>query len=126
MREVPTLIRDRQQRLRREEADMHEWIEVLSRAGSTRATAYPMSAKIVTWKDRTHVAWQRAADHATWITTLDLATDKWSKRVHLGPGDDNHGGPALTVDSRGCLHVVFGPHDVYGETFRYRRALSLS
>jgi len=37
----------------------------------------------------------------------------------VGMAHDNHGGPALTVDSKGCLHIVYFPHH---HPFRYRRS----
>ena len=92
--------------------------KALSTRGSTRGTAYSMSNKIVTLGDKTHVAWLDTKS-ATMIQTFDHSTDEWLPAVHVGSGKDNHGGPALVADSKGYLHIVFGPH---GGPFQYCRS----
>ena len=84
----------------------------LSAHGSGRATAYSKSNKIVTWGDKTHVAWLDSDDNGfvVRIRTLDNTTGQWSKLFDIGNGFDNHGGPALAIDNEGYLHVVYGPH----------------
>jgi hypothetical protein len=52
--------------------------------------------------------------------TLDRATGKWSDIVTIGEAQDNHGGPGMTVDSKGYLHILYYPH--HG-MFRYRRTV---
>lgn len=89
--------------------DASDPIHLLSTTGSTRATRYASANKIVSIGDKTHVAWLDSVSR-TMIATYDHATDQWSDAVHVGDGVDNHGGPALTCDSRGFLHIVFGPH----------------
>jgi hypothetical protein len=84
-------------------------IRLLSEHGSTRATRYATANKIVTLADKTHVAWLDSVSQ-TMVATYDHATGTWSGKVKVGDGADNHGGPALTCDSDGYLHVVFGPH----------------
>ena len=37
----------------------------------------------------------------------------------MGEAYDNHGGPALALDSKGYLHIVYYPHH---HPFRYRRS----
>lgn len=81
----------------------------LSTAGSTRATAYVMSSKILTLGGKTHVAWLDSGSK-TMIQTYDRTTGKFGPVVHVGTGKDNHGGPAMCADSEGYLHIVFGPH----------------
>ncbi len=83
--------------------------DVLSTKGSTRGTAYGSANKIVTIGSKTHVAWLDTKS-ATMIQTYDAATEEWLPPVHVGSGLDNHGGPALCADSKGYLHIVFGPH----------------
>jgi hypothetical protein len=97
---------------------------VLSKTGSTRATAYFMSNKIITTPDKVHVAWLDENDVAV-ARTLDRKSGKWSKTVRLGQGADNHGGPAMVIDGKGYLHVVFGPHDEVKKMreLRYRRSV---
>jgi BNR repeat-containing family member len=83
--------------------------KTLSLQGSTRGTAYCMSNKIITDDGKMFVAW---LDHVAsiQIKTYDLKTMSWGPTVLLGKGKDNHGGPALTMDSKGYLYAVFGPH----------------
>lgn len=83
--------------------------ELLSERGSTRATRYAGTNKIVTVDGKTHVAWLDSISN-TMIATYDHASGKWSQPVKVGSGTDNHGGPALTCDSQGYLHLIFGPH----------------
>lgn len=84
-------------------------VKVLSERGSTRATFYPQSNKIVTLRQRTHVAWLDSISEIM-VATYDHASEEWGSTVKVGTGQDNHGGPALTCDSEGYLHIIFGPH----------------
>ncbi len=94
---------------------------LLSEYGCGRATAYNESNKIVTVGDRTHVAWLDSADSRflVRIRTFDHTSGKWTATKTLGEAQDNHGGPALAVDSRGYLHVVYYPHH---KPFKYQRS----
>lgn len=94
---------------------------LLSSAGCGRATGYAEASKIVTVGDRTHVAWLEATPDGfrVCIRTLDRRRGDWSPTEIVGGAQDNHGGPGLTVDSKGFLHLLYGPHH---EPFRYRRS----
>ena len=94
---------------------------LLSQQGSGRATAYCVSNKIVTIGDKTHVAWLDSIPEGfrVCVRTLDHSTENWSPTLRVGHGHDNHGGPALTVDSKGYLHLVYYPHH---RPFHYRRS----
>lgn len=81
----------------------------LSITGSTRGTAYTMSNKILTHKDKTHVVWLDQI-HKTYACTYNHKTRRWSVPAFVGDGDDNHAGAAFTIDSQEYLHLVFGPH----------------
>ncbi|MDP6779205.1 MAG: BNR-4 repeat-containing protein, partial [Candidatus Latescibacteria bacterium] len=83
--------------------------KVLSTTGSTRGTAYTMSNKILTHEGKTHAVWLDQISKST-IRTYHHKTRRWGQPVHIGTGDDNHAGPALAMDSKGYLHVVYGPH----------------
>ncbi len=83
--------------------------KLLSEHGSTRATNYRTSNKIVTFAGKTHVSWLDSVSE-TMVASFDHATGSWTVPVKVGTGIDNHGGPALTCDSSGYLHIVFGPH----------------
>ena len=95
---------------------------LLSEEGSGRATAYHESSKIITWQGRTHVTWldTPAEGFRVHIRTLDRATGEWSPTYTIGDAADNHGGPALTVDGQGFLHVIYYSHH---HPFRYRRSV---
>lgn len=84
-------------------------IKVISDNASNRASSYELANKIVTTRDRIFIAWLDGDQHVR-VETYVPASDTWSGSADLGPADDNHGGPALTMDSRGYLYVVFGPH----------------
>lgn len=93
----------------------------LSSNGCGRATGYAEANKIVSRDDKTHVAWLDSVSEGfrVRIRTLDRPSGQWSPTYTLGEAFDNHGGPALTVDSRGFLHAVYYPHH---HPFRYRRS----
>lgn len=94
-------------------------VKLLSERGSTRATRYASTNKIVTLGQKTHVAWLDSVSR-TMVATFDRESQSWAKPVHVDDGEDNHGGPALTCDSRGFLHVVFGPHS--NQPFQHYRS----
>ncbi|MBD3385914.1 hypothetical protein GF407_13430 [candidate division KSB1 bacterium] len=81
----------------------------LTTHGSTRATAYSMSNKIITADGKKYVTWLDSVSNIM-IQSIDLATNQWSDPVLLGKGVDNHSGAALTMDSEGYIYAVFGPH----------------
>ena len=85
---------------------------LLSRRGCGRATGYAESNKIVTWRRRTHVAWLDSPPEGfrVRVRSCDRHIGEWSPTVTVGDAFDNHGGPALTVDSKGHLHIVYFPH----------------
>jgi len=84
-------------------------VRLLSEHGSTRAARYATANKIVTLGGKTHVAWLDSVSN-TMVATYDHASGEWGPAVHVGSGTDNHGGPALTCDGQGHLHLIFGPH----------------
>ena len=94
---------------------------LLSRHGSGRASAYVEANKIVTFQYKTHVTWlDSVADKfCVRIRTLDRRSNRWSPTYTIGEAYDNHGGPALTVDSRGFLHLVYYPPH---HPFRHRKS----
>ena len=91
----------------------------LSTTGSTRGTAYAMSNKVLHLGTKLHVAWLDSVSNIM-IRTLDLETGQWTESLLLGVGVDNHSGPSLASDSKGYLHVVFGPHH---DPMTYRKSL---
>lgn len=95
---------------------------LLSATGSGRATAYIESPKIITFRGKTHVTWLDTPPEGfrIKIRTLDHATGQWGEAVTVGEAVDNHGGPALTVDAEGYLHIVYYSHH---HPFRYHRSV---
>ena len=83
--------------------------KVLSTTGSTRGTAYTMSNKILTHGGKTHVAWLDQICRI-YVRTYHHGTRRWGEPVYVGTGDDNHAGAAFAMDSKGYLHLAFGPH----------------
>ncbi len=94
---------------------------LLSREGSGRATGYAEANKIVTVGLRTHLAWLDSpkTGFKVRIQTLDHQLGVWSPVYEIGEAHDNHGGPALTRDEEGYLHLVYFPHH---HSMRYRQS----
>lgn len=86
---------------------------LLSSTGSTRATAYGWSNRIVTVGDKTHVVWLDAIARVCG-RTFDHATGQWGPTFPLFDGADNHANPSLSADRAGRLRLVYGPHGWYG------------
>ena len=94
---------------------------LLSKQGCGRATGYAEANKIVTGNNRTHVAWLDSPPEGfrVRVRTLDRETGEWSPTYTVGDAYDNHGGPALTIDGEGFLHIVYYPHH---HAMRYRKS----
>lgn len=94
---------------------------VLSELGSGRATAYDNASKIVTLGGRTHVAWLDSTPEGfrVRVRSLDRKSGEWSPTTEVGEAMDNHGGPAMTADADGYLHIFYGPHH---DPMRYRKS----
>ncbi len=99
-----------------------KYLTCLSENGSGRATAYSETNKIVTIGSKTHVAWLDSEGDTFWvrIRTYSHGKKAWSPAYTIGEAYDNHGGPALTADRDGFLHVVYYPHH---HPFRYRKSV---
>ncbi len=97
-------------------------LKLLSEDGSTGAMKYLMSNKIVTLDGKTHVTWMDlvSGTQRVMISTYNHASQTWTQPVQVGTAVDDHGGPALTSDSNGYLHIIFGPHG--GDPFHYYRS----
>lgn len=90
--------------------------------GCGRATGYAEANKIITHDGKTHVAWIDSPPEGFRVRarTLDNDSGEWSPTYTVGEGYDNHGGPALTIDSEGYLHIAYYPHH---HPMRYRKSL---
>ena len=78
--------------------------------------------KIITHDGKRHVAWLDSTEEGYFdrVRTLDRKTGEWSPTYTLGRASDNHGRPAMTMDSKGYLHVVYGVHH---DDVPYRRSV---
>ena len=94
---------------------------LISSQGGETATS-GVGDKIISHDGKTHVAWLDAteAGYFAQVRTLDRTTGEWSPTYTLGTATDDHGRPAMTMDSHGYLHVVFGVHH---DQVPYRRSL---
>jgi len=89
--------------------------------GSDRATAYEMSNKIVRYGNKTHIGYLKyeGGSHKAYVRTYHHDTGEWDDEVFLGSVYDNHGGPALAVDSNGYLYVFYDGHHT---TLKWRKS----
>lgn len=99
---------------------LDENITLLSSQGSSRATGYYNAPKSITFQNKTWVTWMDSISEGFWIqiAEFDKTKNVWSSVYTVGEAYDNHGGAALTIDSEGYLHIVFGPH---ARPFKYRK-----
>jgi hypothetical protein len=87
--------------------------QLITTAGSSRATAYSFSNKIIETNDKIYTL------------TLDNIKNKYtlilreysktqnkviSETIVDSSVKDNHGGGAMVIDNSGYLHIVYGPH----------------
>lgn len=95
---------------------------LFSLEGSGRATANLESPKIVSFEGKTHVAWLDSPKEGfrIRIRTMDQSSGDGSEKWTIGEAQENHGGPALTIDEEGYLHILFYSHH---HPFRYRRSV---
>jgi hypothetical protein len=84
---------------------------LLSSRGCERATS-GTGNKIITHEGKTHATWLDSTEKGFFvrIRTLDRESGKWSPAYTLGTANGNHGRPAITIDSKGYLHAVYGVH----------------
>mgnify|MGYP002035765267 CR=1 FL=1 len=94
---------------------------LLSSRGCERATS-GTGNKIITHQGKTHVTWLDSTEEGFFarVRTLDRASGQWSPTYTLGKANGNHGRPAMTMDSHGHLHVVYGIHH---DTVPYKRSV---
>ncbi|MBD3291993.1 MAG: hypothetical protein GF393_03655, partial [Armatimonadia bacterium] len=84
-----------------------------------------VTTQTVSTPERTHVAWHdtdvgvERGGNETWIRTYDVASGEWSEKTLVGPARDDHGFPALALDSEGHIHVLCGAHS---SEVRYTRS----
>ncbi len=94
---------------------------LLSSRGCQTAT-FGTGNKIITHGGKRHVAWLDSTEEGYFarIRTLDQKSGEWSETYTLGEASDDHGRPALTMDSKGYLHAVYGIH---WDEVPYRRSV---
>ncbi len=81
--------------------------------GSSRATAYHDSDKMVNTKDYLFVTYLIHEEGAelVLIKRYNKSKQKWDQSNIIGKAKDDHGGGALVIDSQGYLHIVYGSHN---------------
>ncbi|MBU2995975.1 BNR repeat-containing protein [Cellulophaga baltica] len=96
-------------------------ITSISKQGSSRATAYIDSNKIIETKDKIFVTYLIHNTNKEYIALkeYDKNTKKWSTEIVLDSVSDNHGGGSIVIDSKGYLHIAYGPHV---GPFNYRKS----
>ncbi|WP_282112410.1 BNR-4 repeat-containing protein [Maribacter stanieri] len=85
---------------------------ILSRKGSSRATAYIDSNKIIETEEYVFITYLIYKDGKHFIALKSFSKENktWSTEVILDKVKDNHGGGSLVIDSQGYLHIAYGPH----------------
>lgn len=86
------------------------WERTISTRGSTRATAYSASSKIVTHDGVIYATWLESPGRSV-LGAFTESGEPLGAPVLLREGIDNHCGAALTVDQHGFLHTVSGSHN---------------
>jgi len=89
--------------------------------GSERATAYEMANKIVRYGNKTHIGYLKyeGGGYKACVRTYHHDTGEWDDEVCLGSVNDNHGTPALAIDSNGYLYVFYDGHHT---TLKWRKS----
>src|SRR5690606_25413527 len=85
---------------------------LISQTGSSRATAYIDSNKIIETENRIFITYliQEEEKQLIVLKAFDKNKNEWTQEVVLDTVQDNHGGGSLVIDSRGYLHIAYGPH----------------
>jgi hypothetical protein len=84
-------------------------LHLLSTTGSTRATAYAASNKIVSTETHIYATWLDRPSKI-YIAVFDKQTQLWSTPFLVSIGEDNHACPTLAIDTHGFLYLISGPH----------------
>ena len=102
-----------------------EILKAISNQGCGRATGYAEANKMVTLGEKTHVTWLDSDPEGFWvrIKTFNRKNQSWSPTYTVGKAHDNHGGPALSCDALGYLHIIYYPHH---HPMRYRKSLHVN
>ena len=86
---------------------------MLSSQGSSRATAYHDSDKIINTKDYLFVTFLEHSNGSekVIIKRLNKKSSIWDQEYSFNNVKDNHGGAALVIDSKGFIHIIYGSHN---------------
>jgi hypothetical protein len=75
-----------------------------------------VTTQIVSTEERTHVAWHETeagverGGNRTFIASYDVEAGTWTEKTYVGPSRDDHGFPAVALDSEGYIHLLCGVH----------------
>lgn len=86
---------------------------MLTSQGSSRATAYHDSDKMVNTKDYLFVTYLEHFNGAEKVVVkrFNKKTSIWDEEYTFKNVKDNHGGGALVIDSKGFIHIIYGSHN---------------
>ena len=89
--------------------------------------SFYVTTQIVSTPRNTHIAWHETSvgvqkgGNRTFVRSYDRRTGRWGAKTFVGPSRDDHGFPAVTLDSKGFLHILCGAH---ASQVRYARSSS--
>lgn len=66
------------------------------------------------YNNRTYIVWQGDDEYDPYIIYYDHENSTWSESVKMASNpltDDSHGGPIITIDNAGYIHVFYGSHN---------------
>ncbi len=75
-----------------------------------------VTTQIVSTPSRIHIAWHETnigverGGNETYARTYDKRAGSWSEKTFVGPSADDHGFPAVALDSKGYIHILCGAH----------------
>lgn len=83
--------------------------------------SYYVTTQIVTTKQYTHIVWHDTDynverwGNKTYIKSYNRSTrpgvqERWTRKTYIGPSADDHGYPAICLDSMNYIHVLCGSH----------------
>ncbi|MGC9316523.1 MAG: BNR-4 repeat-containing protein [Armatimonadota bacterium] len=90
---------------------------ILSQAASRNPIgSMYVTTQILSTPQHSHIAWHETevgverGGNETYLATYDPAARRWSEKTLVGPSADDHGFPAVAMDSEGYIHVPCGAH----------------
>jgi len=95
----------------------------VSNYGSSRATGYSDSGKFIETDSTILFTWlgNDDDDFIVYVSSYNKLTRKVTQSIAIDKDvDDNHGGASMLLDSKGLIHIAYGPH---ASQMRYKQSL---